>query len=228
MPNQEVLVSAAEITRSYDRGGSAITALKSVTCDIHRAQRIAIMGSSGSGKSTLLHILAGLDEPTAGQIQWPALGSRSELRPGKVSIAFQSQSLVPFLSVIENVSLPLLLLGSNLDAASVAEDALARLDLAGFGERMPEELSGGQRQRAALARAITSRPKLLLADEPTGQLDQVSAQQTILTLISWANANDCALIVATHDAAVARSFGEVWRMDHGRLTASLGPNWSAS
>jgi putative ABC transport system ATP-binding protein/lipoprotein-releasing system ATP-binding protein len=216
----ESLVSAQELSRSYLQGGKTIEALKPTTCEIRRKERIAIMGSSGSGKSTLLHLFAGLDLPTAGAVRWPALGPRDDLRPGKISIAFQAQSLVPFLSVVENVALPLFLLGKASVAKTAAMTELDRFDLADLAEKLPDELSGGQAQRVALARAMASCPTLLLADEPTGQLDQATARATITTLIAWAEANESALVVATHDATVAQSFGEVWRMDHGRL---IGP-----
>ena len=107
----ESLVSAHELSRSYLQGGKTIEVLKPTTCTIGLGTRIAIMGPSGSGKSTLLHLLAGLDVPSGGEIRWPALGTRDDLRPGKVSIAFQAPSLVPFLSVVENVAFPLFLLG---------------------------------------------------------------------------------------------------------------------
>jgi putative ABC transport system ATP-binding protein/lipoprotein-releasing system ATP-binding protein len=213
----ESLVSARELSRSYLQGGRTIEALKPTTCMIRRKERIAIMGSSGSGKSTLLHLFAGLDLPTSGDVQWPALGPRDDLRPGKISIAFQAQSLVPFLSVVENVALPVFLLGKASLARNDAMKELDRFGLADLAEKLPDELSGGQAQRAALARAMAGHPALLLADEPTGQLDQATARATIATLIAWAEATESALVVATHDAAVAQSFGEVWHMDHGRL-----------
>lgn len=175
------------------------------------------MGSSGSGKSTLLHLFAGLDLPTAGDVMWPTLGAREDLRPGKISIAFQTQSLVPFLSVVENVALPLFLLGQAAVATPNAMAELERLNLTDLADKLPDELSGGQAQRVALARAMASHPALLLADEPTGQLDQITARATIATLIAWAETTESALVVATHDAAVAQCFGEVWHMDHGRL-----------
>lgn len=213
----ESLVSAQDLSRSYLQGGKTIDALKPTNCDIRRKERIAITGSSGSGKSTLLHLLAGLDLPTGGDVRWPALGPRDSLRPGKISIAFQAQSLVPFLSVVENVALPLFLLGKALVARTAAMAELDRFYLADLAEKLPDELSGGQAQRVALARAMASHPALLLADEPTGQLDQATARATIATLVAWAEATGSALVVATHDAAVAKAFGEVWHMDHGRL-----------
>jgi len=216
-PDPESLVSAQELSRSYLQGGKTIEALKPTTCEIRRKERIAITGSSGSGKSTLLHLFAGLDLPTGGDVQWPTLGPRDDLRPGKISIAFQAQSLVPFLSVVENVALPLFLLGNASLATSNAMAELGRFNLTDLAEKLPDELSGGQAQRVALARAMASRPALLLADEPTGQLDQATARATIATLVAWAGATETALVVATHDAAVAQAFGDVWHMDHGRL-----------
>jgi putative ABC transport system ATP-binding protein/lipoprotein-releasing system ATP-binding protein len=216
-PAPEKLVSVHELSRSYLQGGKTVEALKPTTCEIRRKERIAIMGSSGSGKSTLLHLFAGLDHPTGGAVRWPALGQRDDLRPGKISIAFQAQSLVPFLSVVENVALPLFLLGKASLATSDAMAELERFHLMDLAEKLPDELSGGQAQRVALARSMACHPALLLADEPTGQLDQATAHATIATLIAWAETTESALVVATHDAAVAQSFGEVWRMDHGRL-----------
>ena len=213
----ESLVSARDLRRSYLQGGKTIEVLKPTTCAIGRDSRIAIMGPSGSGKSTLLHLLAGLDSPSGGEVLWPALGARDDLRPGKVSIAFQTPSLVPFLSAVENVAFPLFLLGKASMARITAMAELERFGLQDLADKLPDELSGGQAQRVALARAMASDPRLLLADEPTGQLDQATAHATIATLVAWAKAGDGALVVATHDADVARSFDEVWRMDHGRL-----------
>ena len=176
------------------------------------------MGSSGSGKSTLLHLFAGIDRPSSGDIHWPALGERDDLRPGKIAIAFQAASLVPFLSVAENIRLPLLVLGDIAEVNNSAMAALAILGLEELAEKLPDELSGGQAQRVALARAMATRPRLLLADEPTGQLDQVTGKATIVCLMSWAEAAESGLVVATHDLAVAENFDEIWQMDHGRLT----------
>jgi putative ABC transport system ATP-binding protein/lipoprotein-releasing system ATP-binding protein len=217
----ELLVSAKGVFRSFVQGGTTIEALKPTTCFVRPKTRTAIMGSSGSGKSTLLHLLAALDVPTGGDISWPALGARDYLRPGKISIAFQTPSLVPFLSVAENVGLPLFVLGKGDDARAAAKAELTRFGLQELDEKLPEELSGGQAQRVALARATATRPRLLLADEPTGQLDQATARAAIAALISWADAAESSLVVATHDEAVARSFSDVWQLDHGRL---IGPD----
>jgi ABC-type lipoprotein export system ATPase subunit len=220
--NGKPLVSSQDVARSFKQGGGTIEALKPATIVIRPRARAAVMGSSGSGKSTLLQLMAGIDSPTSGNLSWPALGGRESLRPGKIAMAFQSPSLVPFLGVAENVALPLFILGNGDEAYRTATATLAIFGLEKLADKLPDELSGGQAQRVALARAIVSRPRLLLADEPTGQLDQVSAQATISALIAWANATESGLVVATHDEGVAKQFDEIWRMDHGRLTGPMG------
>ncbi len=216
---EKLLVSAQGVSRVFIQGQTELQALAPTTCSIRSGDRIAIMGSSGSGKSTLLHLFAGLDLPTSGTLQWPELGSREDLRPGKISVAFQAPSLVPFLSVSENIELPLLILGEVAAASERANAALERLGLAHLADRLPEEISGGQAQRVALARAMASEPQLLLADEPTGQLDQVTGGAATALLLDWATATGAAVVIATHDAAVARSFDRVWFMEHGRLSS---------
>lgn len=217
------LVVATNIRRSYRQGRTEVEVIKSATCAIRPGSRIAIMGASGSGKSTLLHLMAGLDQPDGGHIEWPAFGSNGRgLVPGSISVAFQAPSLVPFLSVAENVALPIFVLGSEKRPEGPAFSQLSRFGLVDLADKLPEELSGGQAQRVALARAMASEPRLLLADEPTGQLDHATGHQVIATLIGWAEANGCALIVATHDAEVAEAFDEVWHMEHGRLNAPIG------
>ncbi len=216
-----VLVETRGVTRTYVQGGVPVDALQPFTCRVDRNDRIAITGPSGSGKSTLLHLLAGLDRPTSGTIAWPALGPSENLRPKQVAIAFQSPSLIPQLSVIENVELPLLLGGASSPAevngrARAALDLFSLADLAG---KLPEELSGGQAQRVALARAVVAEPRLLLADEPTGQLDHATAESVLAALLGWAATSQSAIVVATHDPAVASAFDRNWLMEHGRLTA---------
>jgi ABC-type lipoprotein export system ATPase subunit len=220
--SQKPLVSMRGLARTFMRGGTIVEGLKPATIIVPPKARSAVMGSSGSGKSTLLHLIAGVDVPTTGDISWPALGERDNLRPGKIAIAFQTPSLVPFLSVAENVALPLLVLGSEPEAHGATSAALAIFGLEDLAAKLPDELSGGQAQRVALARAMVTHPRLLLADEPTGQLDQMTAQATMTALIAWAEAAESSLIVATHDEAVAERFEEVWRMDHGRLIGPTG------
>ena len=177
------------------------------------------MGPSGSGKSTLLHLIAGLDTPTTGSITWPAIGARAALRPGPVALVFQGPSLLPPLDVTENIALPLVLGGVDGDEASKrARAALARLDLTSLGDKLPEELSGGQSQRVAIARALAQRPRLLLADEPTGQLDHDTGATVIGVLLEAAAETGAALIVSTHDPAVSGRLTTGWLVNDGRLT----------
>jgi len=216
----EVLVATKDLARTYVQGGAKIEALRPATCVIPAKARIAIMGSSGSGKSTLLHLLAGLEVPSGGEIHWPAFGARENLRPANVAIAFQGPSLVPFFNARENVALPLFLLGKAAQANGAAMAELARFGLTDIAEKLPDQLSGGQAQRVALARAMASRPRLLLADEPTGQLDQPTGRSAIAALLAWAEMTGSGVIVATHDPAVAEHLDETWYMEHGRLASS--------
>jgi ABC-type lipoprotein export system ATPase subunit len=217
-PDAEILVATESLARTYVGGGAEIEALRSTTCTIRAKARVAVMGSSGSGKSTFLHLLAGIEQPTAGAIRWPAFGNPDHLRPANIAIAFQGPSLVPFLSVIENVGLPLFLLGKAERGDSEAMAAMAALGVADLADKLPDQLSGGQAQRVALARAMASRPRLLLADEPTGQLDQATGRSAIAALLAWAEANGAAVVLATHDPAVASFLEETWTMEHGRLS----------
>ncbi|MDQ6741697.1 MAG: ABC transporter ATP-binding protein [Candidatus Dormibacteraeota bacterium] len=217
------LVEANDLRRVYKRGPAQVVALSSATCTVRAGDRIAIVGPSGSGKSTLLHLLGGLDEPSSGTISWPALGARATLRPAHIAYVFQAPSLLPALSVVENVELPLLLLG-ELDAAAArasALEALGRLNMSTLAERLPEELSGGQAQRVGLARSLASRPRLLLADEPTGQLDHATARMVLDALLASIDNTPTALVVATHDSAVSSRMETTWRMQHGTLAGSV-------
>ncbi len=217
----EALVLADHVSRRFGDGATATEALRDASCLINPGERIALTGSSGSGKSTLLHLLGGLDMPTRGTVTWPALGTRDQLRPCKISYVFQGPSLLPALSVIENVRLPLLLAGlSEQEAALRAADVLARFGLSQLSEKLPEELSGGQAQRVAIARAVVVQPKLLLADEPTGQLDTATALQTVMTLTELLDELGSALLLATHDLRVAERFAYVWTMRDGYLATS--------
>lgn len=218
----DALVETRAAARVYERGGKKIAALAATTCHVKPGDRIALIGASGSGKSTLLHLMAGLVHPTSGEVRWPALGRQETLRPGKVAIVFQSPSLMPALNAIENVELPLILGGKGARARAIAMEALDRLELGDVAARLPEELSGGRAQRIAVARAMAQCPKLLLADEPTGQLDRATGHQLIDSLLSWLAVSRTALVVATHDPTVAEQMDQVWHMDHGRLCPTSG------
>ena len=214
----EVLAYIQNGERTYRRGNTPVVALVSATCAIMPGDRIALVGPSGSGKSTLLHLLGGLDTPTSGILAWPALGARETLRPGKIGFVFQTQSLLAPMTVVENVEIPLLLGQVSAEKArATALDMLERIELESLAEKLPEELSGGQAQRVAMARALVCGPKLILADEPTGQLDHPTAQHLFDVLLAALEGTDTALLVATHDMTVAERMHTVWRMQHGTL-----------
>jgi putative ABC transport system ATP-binding protein/lipoprotein-releasing system ATP-binding protein len=172
--------------------------------------------------------MAGLDEPTVGEVTWPAIGGREDLRPGPVAVVFQGPSLLPPLTVGENAGLPLTLAG--LLAPEVerrSADALARLGLEDLGDKLPEEISGGQSQRVAVARALAGEPRLILADEPTGQLDHEIGAIVIEQLLAVADRCGAGLVVATHDDAVAQRLAEHWHMRNGALAVDRNePAWS--
>jgi ABC-type lipoprotein export system ATPase subunit len=214
----DVLAEAVGAGRVFGTNQSKVVALKHATCRIERGDRIALVGPSGSGKSTLLHLLAGLDLPTSGTVRWPALGERETLRPSKVSFVFQTESLLAPLTVLENIEVPQLLIGSNPDEARADAALILRaLDLAELADKLPEEISGGQAQRAAVARSLITQPELILADEPTGQLDHQTAKHLLSLLLRRIKGTDTALIIATHDPIIASRMETQWTMDHGVL-----------
>ena len=216
----DAFVVGDAVARQFQRGDVKLDALRKASFTVRAGDRIAIVGPSGSGKSTLLQLIADLDTPSSGTLSWPALGALGTLRPRHIGMVFQSASLLPSLSAVENVELPLRLLGDSADARAAALAALASVGLADIADKLPDELSGGQAQRVGLARAIAMRPRLVLADEPTGQLDQQSAQRAIDALLQSLDGSDAALVVATHDPAVAQRLRTIWRMDHGQLTVA--------
>ncbi|MCP3462934.1 ABC transporter ATP-binding protein [Bradyrhizobium sp. CCGUVB23] len=202
------------------RFGHDVVALQPASFAIRSGDRIALLGRSGSGKSTLLHLIAGLDTPSGGGLSWPALGPNIALRPTYIGIVFQAPSLIPTLSVVENVEVPLRIAGRISSPRTRAVAALETLGLADIADKIPDELSGGQAQRVALARAIALKPRLILADEPTGQLDQLIARQTVDALLDSIEASDTAAVVATHDPSVAERMKTTWLLDHGELRLS--------
>jgi len=213
-----IVLRCDNVARTFGSGPAAVVALHGITCEIAAGAQLALTGPSGSGKSTLLHLLAGLDEPSAGTVVWPALGAREHLRPGPVGVVFQGPSLLPPLDVLENVALPLVLGGApDNDARSRATAALDRLGLSGLASKLPDELSGGQAQRVAVARALAGSPSLILADEPTGQLDHATGTGVVDALVAAATDLGAALVISTHDPRITERFSIVWRMADGSL-----------
>ncbi|MFF7234078.1 ATP-binding cassette domain-containing protein [Streptomyces sioyaensis] len=213
------LVRCENAARTYGSGPGAVVAVHGLSCVIPPGARIAVVGPSGSGKSTLLHLMAGLDSPTAGRVSHPGLGDGDSERLARhVGVVFQGPSLLPPLTAAENVALPLRIDGVPEDEARVrAGAALESLGLEGLADRLPDELSAGQAQRVAVARVLARRPRLVLADEPTGQLDRETGRQVLSVLLGAAAELRAAVLVTTHDPRVARDLGVRWYMTDGRL-----------
>ncbi|WP_427896162.1 ABC transporter ATP-binding protein [Kribbella sp. GL6] len=206
------LVRCTDVARTFGRGDQAVVAVHGCTCAVEPGARIAITGSSGSGKSTLLHLLAGLETPTDGTVERPELGARD------IAVVFQGPSLLPALTVSENVSLAAVLTGTDeAEADRRATAAMATVGVAGLAGQLADTLSGGQAQRVAIARAIALRPRLVLADEPTGQLDADTGAHVLDVLLAAAVETGAALVVTTHDPVVAGRLDEQWQMNDGRL-----------
>lgn len=213
------LARCVDVSRTYGAGQSAVVAVHGATCEIWPGDRVALVGASGSGKSTLLHLLAGLEPVTTGVVSWPGFQRSPGAEPTAVGVVFQGPSLIPALDVVENVALPLVLAGTDeAVAAQQASAALTRLGLESLAGKLPEELSGGQAQRVAVARVLAASPQLILADEPTGQLDRATAGHVIDVLIAAADDLGAALVLTTHDQEGAARMHQRWPMHSGRLT----------
>jgi putative ABC transport system ATP-binding protein/lipoprotein-releasing system ATP-binding protein len=214
------LVRAAHVSRAFRTAYEEVVAVKDASCAVRARERIGLFGPSGSGKSTLLQLLGGLDVPSAGSIEWPGLSERAQLRPRHVAFVFQNQTLLAALSAVENVEVPLLLQGSAAEPArAAAQAALDRIGLGDLAEKLPEELSGGQAQRVAFARALAGNPDLILADEPTGQLDRQTAHHLFEIVLPWIEEIGGAIVIATHDRAIEELVHAKWTMRFGVLDA---------
>jgi putative ABC transport system ATP-binding protein len=215
------LIEMHDVALTYGTGPTAVVAVHGATCQVPTGARLAITGPSGSGKSTLLHLMAGLERPTAGRMSWPALGTDPLGRPGLVGVVFQGPSLIPTLDVAENVALPLVLAGTaDRVAHELAMDALDTLEIDDLANKLPDELSGGQAQRVAIARAMATRPVLILADEPTGQLDRATGAHVIDVLLGAADLLGAAVVISTHDPAVSDRLSTRWRIRDGVLSTA--------
>ncbi|WP_317447487.1 ABC transporter ATP-binding protein [Streptomyces collinus] len=215
MPPNEVLVACQNAALTFGQGPHAVVAVHGTTLEIGTDDRLAVVGPSGSGKSSLLHLLAGLEQPTSGTV------TRSpSVSPYDIGLVFQGDSLIPALSVVENAALPLVLAGrSEPEARRAALAALHLVDAADLADRLPEEISGGQAQRVAAARVLAQAPRLILADEPTGRLDHATGAHVLDALLTAADHIGAALVVTTHDPAVAARLSVRRSMHDGRLLA---------
>ncbi|MFF4756294.1 ABC transporter ATP-binding protein [Streptomyces sp. NPDC002514] len=213
MAPDDVLVECRDAALTFGRGTNAVVAVHGATLTVRAGERLAIVGPSGSGKSSLLHLLAGLERPTGGTVTWPAPAG-----PRDIGLVFQSESLIPALDIVENTALPLVLSGVPEERARrAALDALALVAADDLAERLPEEISGGQAGRVAAARVLAQAPRLILADEPTGRLDRTTAGRVLDALLTAAGRTGAALVVTTHDPAVAARLGAHRAMRDGRL-----------
>ena len=212
------LVVCTDASRSFGLGRSAVVAVQGTTAQVSSGARIAIAGPSGSGKSTLLHLMAGLELPTRGQVTWPSFSRDPAERAADIGVVFQSPSLVPALDVAENTGLPLILAGvGEQECRDQVAEALELVGVSELAAKLPEELSGGQAQRVAVARVLAQRPRLVLADEPTGQLDHATGQHLIDVLLATTAQIGAALVVTTHDRTVLERLDTHWAMHEGRL-----------
>lgn len=227
------LLEAVDVTRTYPMQGQSVQAVRGISIGVDSGQFVAIVGPSGSGKSTLLHLLAGVDEPDSGLVRLgdtviTSLSDRQRTRHRltHVGLVFQRFHLLPMLTALENVEIPMAEAGIRRDERRARAAAL--LERVGLSDRLrhrPGELSGGQRQRVAVARAIANRPQVLLADEPTGELDRRTSDG-IRELFAELRADGTAIVVATHDMELAAATDRVVRLVDGRVDG-VGPEDSA-
>jgi putative ABC transport system ATP-binding protein len=222
----EILVAVRGVSRTFGSGHTAVHALRTVSLTVRQGQLVALCGRSGSGKTTLLNIIGGLDQPTAGRLEVAGRDvtgmterDRMALRRSTVAFIFQSFGLIPMLSAAENVGIPLRINGTSARARE--ERVATMLAIVGLSEHAahrPNELSGGQQQRVAIARALAGRPKLLIADEPTSQLDLETGRQIMRLLLTVVRSEGITALVATHDEALIDLADEVVRLEDGHLT----------
>ena len=219
------VIECRGLQKKFVEGRHALEILKGIDLDIASGEQVAIMGASGSGKSTLLHILGGLDEPSAGtvRIDGQALAGLSaqalgRLRNTALGFVYQFHHLLPEFSALENVAMPLLVRGIQPGvAAGKAAEMLERVGLSARLTHKPGELSGGERQRAAVARALVTHPRCVIADEPTGNLDQHNAAQVYGLMLELNQALGTSLLVATHDPDIAARMDRIIHLDDGHL-----------
>jgi len=221
----DAIASARDLVKAYGKGRAARRVLDGASIDVARGELVAVLGRSGSGKSTLLHLLGGLDRPDAGTIEVAGVHLEREgeagltaLRRRHVGFVFQSFHLLPELTGMENVLLPARLAGDGAAAAARAHELIGSLELSEAAGRLPDTLSGGEQQRIAIARALVNDPSLVLADEPTGNLDAESATLVLLLLRELAR-GERAVVLVTHDREAARHADRVLELREGRFTA---------
>jgi putative ABC transport system ATP-binding protein len=228
VPFRGPAVSAAGLTRRYGEGETAVDALRGVSLEVPQGQLTAVMGPSGSGKSTLMHILAGLDKPTGGSVRIAGTSieelndtNLTKLRREHIGFIFQFFNLLPMLTAEENVVLPLSIAGEKPDKAWV-DELMGRIGLKDRGSHRPSELSGGQQQRVAIGRALVSRPTIVFADEPTGNLDSKTSSEILDLMRSSVDTYDQTTVMVTHDARAAAIADRILFLADGRIVKDIG------
>ena len=223
------IIEARSVHKRYGDAGLDVSVLQSIDLTLQAGEVLAVVGVSGSGKSTLLHVLGGLDQPDSGQVLWGgqdafgvSLAAQSAWRNRHLGFVYQFHHLLPEFSAVDNVAMPLWIRGeSRAVARAQALEMLARVGLSARAEHQPSQLSGGERQRVALARALVGQPQAVLADEPTGNLDQSTAHMVFELMVSLARERQTAFAIVTHDTALAARCDRVMRLDGGRLTPGV-------
>src|SRR5262245_26571228 len=220
-----VMIEVRDVVMRLGAASSAVTVLDGVSLDVAAREVLAITGASGSGKSTLLGLLAGLDQPTAGSIRVDSVDitrldedALARFRRERIGYVFQAFHLIPTLTAVENVATPLEIAGAS-DGRRRARELLAEVGLGGRLSHYPAQLSGGEQQRVALARAVALRPPLLLADEPTGNLDSTTGEQIVQLLLAMNRERASTLVLVTHDEALARHADRIITLRDGRIVA---------
>jgi putative ABC transport system ATP-binding protein len=224
------VVTARDVVRRYGDGDTAVAALRGVSLDIARGRLTAVMGPSGSGKSTLMHILAGLDKPTSGEVTVAGVDvvglddtALTKLRRDHIGFIFQFFNLLPMLTAAENIALPLKLAGQSPDKAWL-DELVYKVGLADRLTHRPSELSGGQQQRVAVARALVSRPSVMFADEPTGNLDSTTSGEILALLRDSVDSLGQTTVMVTHDAHAAAIADRIVFLADGDIVRDLGPS----
>ncbi len=224
-----LVLQCMNVSKSFRDAGLSVDVLSDINLSIAAGERIAIVGSSGSGKSTLLHLLGGLEEPTQGEV-WVAGKKLSELnqaqrgmwRNQNLGFIYQFHHLLPEFTALENVAMPLLIRKTNpSDAKRQAFEILDKVGLSKRVDHKPGEMSGGERQRAAIARALITKPRCVLADEPTGNLDRHTADQVYQTMLELNAAIETSLVVVTHDETLAHRMDKIYHIKDGKLQTSV-------